>query len=163
LITSNGMSTRKRTLLLWVVMLLVPPLGLFLLWRRRDWGITGKIISSVAGLVIFTIWIPPVIITLNLHDILGYHIDWNGHFSHWMVNRDTKSAVAERLEADRAKQRPVEPPPAPAPAPASAPPAAESPTLPPAASPRVSGLTVNPAYWTDFRGPNRAGVYSDGE
>src|ERR1041385_9566708 len=99
------MSSRKRTLLMWFAMLASPPRGLFLLWRRGDWGILGKLISTVAGLLILVIWVPAVIINLNLHDIAGYHIDWNGDFSNWMINRDTKASVAERLEADRAKQR----------------------------------------------------------
>jgi outer membrane protein assembly factor BamB len=151
------MSTRKRTLLMWVAMLVFPPLGLFLLWSRGDWGVTGKLISTVAGLIIFAMWVPGLIINLNLHDILGYHVDWNGNFSHWMVNRDTKANVAEKLEADRAKQHEITSMMVPAPEP-PAPAASPAPS-----APAVTSTPTKPSYWTDFRGPNRAGIYAEAD
>lgn len=153
-----------------LAMVLLPPVGLVLLWMRPGKpgtgigrtiaGFTGKLALS-ALLVILTL-----IYMVNL-DILHMEmsgVGWKPIFSF----RDPKSDQ-DALEQHRAQQA------------ASAPPASTSATPPatadpsaPAATPETSGTaaaaatgvaanatSVPRAYWTDFRGPNRDGIYKE--
>src|SRR5580700_181964 len=82
-------------------------------------------------------------IVLVLH-IYGIRIDWNGNMSH--VTIKNLASDNARLEQSRAAQK-TEPPPPP---PVAAAPVEKAPVK-----------LVKAAYWTDFRGPNRAGEYSE--
>jgi outer membrane protein assembly factor BamB len=83
-----------------------------------------------------------IAIVLLLH-LYGIRIDWNGNMSHVTIkNLATDNA---RVEQSRAAQK-TEPPPAVA--------AVEKAVAAPV-------KLVKAAYWTDFRGPNRAGEYTE--
>jgi outer membrane protein assembly factor BamB len=92
----------------------------------------GAIVLSLLGLV------------LALH-LYGLRLDWSGDMSHATIQNSARNDA--RVEQSRAAQR-TEPPPAPVPI--------EKPLE--AATP-VRMLKA--AYWTDFRGPNRAGEYAE--
>jgi outer membrane protein assembly factor BamB len=81
-----------------------------------------------------------IALAVGLH-LYGLRIDWNGNMSHVTIqNRATNDA---RVEESRAAQQ-SEPVPAPI--------AAEKP---------APVKIIKAAYWTDFRGPNRAGEYTE--
>jgi outer membrane protein assembly factor BamB len=82
-------------------------------------------------------------IVLLLH-LYGIRVDWNGNMSH--VTIKNLASDNARVEQSRAAQR-TEPPP---------PPAIEK-----TVAAAVPVKLVKVAYWTDFRGPNRAGEYSE--
>src|SRR5579883_460409 len=133
---------------LWLAILLFPPLGLVLLWMRRD-TLVLKIAETVAVLAIAAV---------ELVYVYGFRIVWNGNMDHviaWGFHMKARHDAV--LEASRAKQEPLPqpepPPPAPEPEPA--------PAEPVEVKPQVPARPVS--YWTDFRGPHRDGVYSEGE
>src|SRR5271154_5346135 len=76
--------------------------------------------------------------------LYGLRIDWNGNMSHVRIKNLARNNA--RVEESRAAQR-SEPVPIPV--------AVEKPSA-------VAPVKlVKAAYWTDFRGPNRAGEYSE--
>ena len=132
--------------------LLLPPVGLIVLWARRDAATRTKIIGTVA------------IVLLGA----GYF------FLYGALSRSNHEAQYAALEQHRAQQQAL--PTAPSPDSAAATVTA-SPT--PGTQPATSGPTANtpaagtPAetaaahasrnYWTNFRGPNRDGRYDEME
>jgi outer membrane protein assembly factor BamB len=101
--------------------------------RRTVLGIVS-VLSSLVGIV------------LLLH-VYGIRIDWNGNMSH--VKIKNLASDNARLEQSRAAQK-TEPAPA---APIAAVPVEKTIEAP--------VKLVKAAYWTDFRGPNRAGEYTE--
>ena len=73
----------------------------------------------------------------------GIRIDWNGNMSHVSIKNLARNDA--RLEENRAAQHTEEPPVA-----VAAPIPVEKPVK-----------LIKASYWTDFRGPNRAGEYSE--
>jgi outer membrane protein assembly factor BamB len=134
----------RSRLALWAGILVFPPLGLVLLWMRR--GV--RPLARIAG----TLGICVVAI-VELFLVYGMRLEWNGALKVSGVSFETRAQRDRRLEASRARQR-VE-----APLPAPAPVAAPVETAPVVAAKEH----VPPSYWTDFRGPNRAGVYAETE
>ena len=124
----------RSRLALWLSIFLFPPLGLVLLWARGDLGVLRRIAGTL-GIVIIAI--------LELFFVYGMRVVWNGTFSPTTVTFDTRARQYARLEESRERQR------------------AERAV---AALPVQTPAIVQPAsYWTDFRGPNRAGVYTETE
>src|SRR5271155_3112310 len=78
--------------------------------------------------------------------LYGLRIDWNGNMSHVRIKNLARNNA--RVEESRAAQRSE---PAPVPAPVEK----------PAEIAAVPVKLIKTAYWTDFRGPNRAGEYSE--
>jgi outer membrane protein assembly factor BamB len=79
--------------------------------------------------------------------LYGIRIDWNGNMSR--VRLKNVARTNSRVEESRAAQR-VEPAPVPV----------EQPVEAAAPAPAAPAKFVKAAYWTDFRGPNRAGEYA---
>jgi outer membrane protein assembly factor BamB len=138
----------RSRLALWLGVFLFPPVGLVFLWIRGDVRV-WKRIAATLGIVVIAI--------LELFYVYGMRVVWNGTVKVTGVTFESRARHDARLEADRARQRTETPPPV-APAPVeSTPPAAE---LAPIRAPEK----IQPAaYWTDFRGPGRAGVYTETE
>lgn len=120
--------------------LLLPPLGLILLWLypTRVWKkLAGSLAIALLGVA-------------HLFLVYGMRIELRGNGLTPLITFRSKARHYAELERSRAQQQPIvtasaEPAPAPAaetkPAPAPAPP------------------PETPAYWTRFRGPNMDGVY----
>src|SRR5579864_9195175 len=122
----------RSRLALWLSIFLFPPLGLVLLWMRGDLGVLRRIAGTL-GIGIIAI--------LELFLVYGMRVVWNGAFSPTAVTFDTRARQYARLEESRARQR------------------AEAAVA--ALSVRTPTIVQPADYWTDFRGPNRAGVYSE--
>jgi outer membrane protein assembly factor BamB len=88
---------------------------------------------------IFSVVLSLIAIVFALH-LYGIRIDWNGNMSHVAI-KSTASNYA-KVEESRAAQKTEVLPAAPVPV--------EKPVR-----------LINAAYWTDFRGPNRAGEYAE--
>jgi outer membrane protein assembly factor BamB len=127
---------------LWTGILLFPPLGLVLWWMRRGVGSLARIAGTL-GICLLAI--------VELFAVYGMRLEWNGALKVSGVSFETRAKRDARLEAFRA-QRAVE---------AAAPFETAIAAVPPAPAP--ANEHVAPAYWTDFRGPNRAGVYAETE
>lgn len=111
--------------------LLLPPLGLVLLWRRPDLG-TGRKLLGTAGIAFYAL-LYAALVVLALMQFAGLEMEWRGGFPPVLTFRKTKPDYAA-VEAHRARQTNQVTAPAPA---------------------------VTGAYWTDFRGPNRDGHYTE--
>ncbi len=134
---------------LWAGILLFPPLGLVLWWMRRGIGPVARIAGTL-GICVVAI--------VELFAIYGMRLEWNGGMSVSGISFETRAQRDRRLEASRARQRVQAP--VPPPTPVAAPVETARVVLP--APARTAKLRA-PAYWTDFRGPNRAGVYAETE
>src|SRR2546425_10728079 len=116
-----------------IASLLLPPLGLVLLWRSRDVRLGRKLLGSV-GVLFYSILYAALIVGF-LMLVGGLEIEWRGGFPPVLTFRKTKPNY-ESVEAHRARQ---------------------------AKSPSDSTLSASSsdAYWTDFRGPRRDGHYAE--
>lgn len=137
----------RSRLALWVSIFVFPPLGLVLLWKR-DLGVLRRIAGTLA---IF------IIAIVELIYVYGMRVIWNGTVMPFTVSFESQARHDARVEQHRLRQRAESPPVEP---PASAP-VAVTPAVIPAAM-RIPEK-ARPAYWTDFRGPDRAGVYTETE
>ncbi|HXI44633.1 MAG TPA: PQQ-binding-like beta-propeller repeat protein [Bryobacteraceae bacterium] len=142
---------------LWLSVFIFPPFALVLLWMRGDLGVLRRIAGTLAICVVAIV---------ELFYVYGMHILWDGNVKPYGVSFASRSRHDALVEATRARQRVERPP-------QQAALVETAKSLPPAAAPSLSApasskpaMTVRekpePAgYWTDFRGPNRAGVYAE--
>ena len=135
----------RSRLALWLSIFLFPPLGLVLLWMRSGARVIWRIAGSLGILVI-------AIVELFL--VYGMRLEWNGNMQVQKISFASRNRHYAELEQNRERQRAELPAPAPA---VSAPVVATTNRAPAPEKPRPV------AYWTDFRGPNRAGVYTETE
>jgi outer membrane protein assembly factor BamB len=121
----------------WLSVFIFPPLGLVLLWMRGDWGVFRRLAATVGILAIAF---------AELIFVYGMRIEMGGGGD--LMGITFKSRVARHdADVEQSRARQME----------AAPVAAE-----PVAKPAIAVETPKPAaYWTDFRGPNRAGVYAE--
>jgi outer membrane protein assembly factor BamB len=98
---------------------------------------------TVLGAIALICSLLAAVLVLHLY---GIRIDWNGNMSHVTIRNLASDNAA--VEQSRAAQK-AEPVPTPPPAEVAEPAAAAPVKL------------VKAAYWTDFRGPNRAGEYTE--
>ena len=132
----------RGRLALWAGILMFPPLGLMLWWMRRGVGPVARIAGTL-GICLVAV--------VELFAVYGMRLEWNGALKVSGVSFETRAQRDARLEASRAWQR----------APAAA--LVETARAVTAPAPARTNEHVTPAYWTDFRGPNRAGVYAETE
>lgn len=135
--------------------LVVPPLGAAALWGTalRAWK---KLLLTVLLLALTGVY---------LVVFFGLRVELSGGGNRPIFTFRNFERRMAALEQDRARQAQLSPPAAPA---AAEPPPAPAPATEPAAEP-VAAATAAPAStlpansWTDFRGPQRDGIYRQGE
>src|SRR5260370_40489629 len=159
------MRSRPFRIWMWSSIFVFPPLGFVLMVMRSDWSKLRRFATTflIAIIAVVELWFG--ILHLRIHERLGIHMEWNGDFTSFFFNRESRAEHAARLERDREKQRAL-PPIATAPGPEPAPVAAASSTSAESAPAKVQAATPTPAkfyYWTDFRGPKREGAISQVE
>jgi len=129
----------RSRLALWLGIFLFPPVGLVLLWMRGNMRVWSRLASTL-GICIVAI--------LELFYVYGMRVEWNGDMQVQKISFASRRKHYAKLEENRARQR--------AEAPVVSTAAATAPAKEPAPE-----RTQSVSYWTDFRGPNRAGVYSE--
>ncbi len=137
----------------WISALVLPPFGLYLLWKRRSVALWWKLCASA----LILIWMPLGLWTAaRAARVLGIPIERDGSGRIAILSVRPGESHYQRLEENRKQQRtqPVET-------------AAAVPPPPPAvaAKPEPSKAATaskGSAYWTDFRGPGRDGHYRQG-
>lgn len=155
------MRSRRFRIWMWVSIFVFPPLGFILMVMRSDWSKLRRFATTFLIAAIAVAELLVGITQFRIHDRLGIHIDWNGNFTRLFFVRESRAEHEARLERDREKQRAL-------PLPiatevATAPVQVESaPTKTAASPPAVPAKPPRFSYWTDFRGPNRAGEYTQG-
>lgn len=137
--------------------LLVPPLGLVLLWLRPGIGFFRKVLASL-GIAILA--------GLHLYFFFGLRVELDGtgrypifsfyrptnHYAALVESRAKWQAAAVPEETKEVEQVKTPEPASPASVQTEAPPAAEI---------AASVLSAARPYWTDFRGPRRDGRYQE--
>jgi outer membrane protein assembly factor BamB len=158
--TPNWLHSWKTIILTGI---LLPPLGLVLLWVRPSTRVSRKILSSIYIAALATFY---------LYHFFGLHAEFDGSgiVPIFSFQRKDEAHYVD-LEQDRARQAQLPPvfrateelpePEKPASPHAEAPaqPASQKSSLAGESSPSASRSAG--AYWTDFRGPLRAGVYTE--
>jgi hypothetical protein len=135
--------------LLWLCIILVPPIGLILLWKRRDSGLAAKLLGSLMVILfavvhLFLFWGLRVEMDGGVRRPIFTFRNQDRHIAEIEKrHKDEQSVDASKLEVPLSAVTPASP------APSGA--AAESKS--PAA------LT----YWTEFRGPGHIGIYTETE
>ncbi len=136
----------RSRLALWLSILIFPPLGLVLLWMRGGMGVFVRIAASL-GICLLAV--------AELFLVYGMRVEWTGNLKPNWVSFDSGARHDTRVEQSRALQR-VQPVPSDSSKMAMVRTPAHA-VIPAAVS--IPKKTAS-SYWTDFRGPNRAGVYS---
>ena len=137
----------------WVAALLLPPVGLVLLWLRKA-PLLLKCVGSVAILAWTGVWMLKLGLVQMQRDGSGFPLfSWKSAEAHY-----------SELEKSRAKQRAATPVTKPEPVTTAEPPTA--PVAKPAPEPPTNTATVaakqESGYWTSYRGPQRDGHYRQG-
>jgi outer membrane protein assembly factor BamB len=147
----------RSRLALWLSIFIFPPLALVLLWTRGDLGVLRRCAGTLAICVVAIV---------ELFYVYGMHILWDGNVKPYGISFASRARHDALVESTRARQR-VE-----ATSPRTAP-VETAKNLEPVTTPEPAVATpvamkvrdkAEPAgYWTDFRGPNRAGIYAQTE
>ncbi len=116
--------------------LLLPPLGLVMLWRNGEVKLKRKLLGTL-GILLYSL-IYATLIVFILMQVAGLEIEWRGGFPPVLTFAKTKPDYAA-VEAHRARMKEA------------------------ALTPVLTNLprTAARPYWTDFRGPNRDGHYAE--
>ena len=114
--------------------LLLPPLGLVMLWRSGELRLKRKLLGTL-GVLLYSL-IHATLIVFILMQVAGLEIEWRGGFPPVLTFAKTKPDYAA-VEAHRERVKQTS-----------------------AALSNTSVATATP-YWTDFRGPNRDGHYAE--
>jgi outer membrane protein assembly factor BamB len=139
----------KSSFVIWLCLLIFPPFGLVLLWLKKGSRLIVKLLGSLAA-ILFVI--------LHLYLFWGLKIELNGAISRPIFsfsslekhNQEIDRRHAEEQSVDASQLRVILPD-------VSQPVATISPVKPVTrTSPAVSH-----AYWTEYRGPGRNGIYEE--
>ena len=132
-----------------LALILLPPLGLVLLWKRPSAGLALKAAGTLGAVVLNV---------AHLVILFGLRMELDGSGSRPIFYFGGREAHYREIEESRSHE------PAPAPAQevaASLAASAESaaPVAPPAPPATAAAVRTEDAYWTDYRGPLRDGHY----
>ena len=137
----------KHSFVIGLGLIIFPPLGFVLLWLKKDNRLITKLLGSAAA-ILFAI--------LHLYLFWGLRIELNGALSRPIVsfqsvekhNQEIDRLHAEDQSVDASQMRTAPP--------EVAPPAAVPSPETPVAEPAAANAR---AYWTEYRGPGRNGIY----
>ncbi len=139
-----------------LICLLLPPVGFVLLWFRG-----GRVTEKLAGSLLLA-----ALMVAHLFAFYGLRVEMDGTGMSPIFTFYDPAAHYDEIEKSRQEQGSsvVEAASQPPVAAASTAPAASSPpaTAPPPVSASPASPPAGHAYWTDFRGPNRDGHYTQG-
>lgn len=141
----------KNRIVVWLCILLLPPLGIVLLWMRRESRLPIKLAGSLAA-ILFAV--------LHLVYFWNLRIELNGGLTRPFVGFRNPNKHNEEIEKLRTEERSIDTSRMPALPPETV---HAVPTEPrPQPKPQLKP-TVSTAYWTEFRGPGRTGIYTEAE
>ncbi len=146
------MRISQKSMVTLAAALILPPVGLVLLWLRAGTSVVRKILGSLAIVIIGVV---------QLFLFYGLHVELSGGFSPVFSFQSSERHYRE-LEAHRAASQAAEP----AAVALAVPPAAEPSTAAPSAPELAKTGSAVPAtggstYWADFLGPGRLGRYDE--
>ncbi len=128
---------------LWLCIILLPPVGLIMLWFRKS-SLWIKLLGSIAAIVIGFI---------HLYYFGGLRVEMDGAMRRPRLtftnttahNREIERLHREEQAVDMSQAQPTTP-------------VAEAPIIPVKSEAKPVSL---PSYWTEFRGPGHVGIYAE--
>ncbi len=145
---TNFLWHRNRALI-WLLILGFPPMGLILLWMRRGSRLSTKLLGSLAAIVF---------LIAHLFLFWGLSVEMDGGMRRPRFSFKHTERHSKEIERRRAEDHSVDASQTQVALPAIAP--QPSRTVAPVQTPEPAP-TVASAYWTDFRGPSREGIYGE--
>jgi len=152
----------RSRLAFWLVSLLLPPVGLVLLWMRPGIRIPRKMLGSLLLVILGVAY---------LHRFFGLRMELDGTGVRPIFTFSKPESHYTVLEESRQRQREVFPAQSATPAglvgtartstSLQAPEERHEPKAPPKLPSTAPALKLSAAYWTDFRGPGRDGRYNE--
>lgn len=141
--------------ILWSCVLLLPPAGLVLIWMRRDLRLWLKIMDSLIAMVC---------LVLHLSLFWGFRMEMDGGMRRPIFSFRSARRHDREIEMRRRVENSVDASAIAAAQQVAAPTGETAKKTDPAkvAQPGLKATAAN-SYWTDFRGPGRAGIYAAGE
>jgi outer membrane protein assembly factor BamB len=137
----------KNRIVVWLGIILLPPLGLGLLWMRRESRLPIKLAGSILAILFF---IGHLILFWNLH------IELNGGLTRPYIGFRNPKKHNEAIEKLRLAEHSIDA------SRMSAAPAEAIKELP--AKPALQSIhSADIPYWTEYRGPGRTGIYAETE
>jgi outer membrane protein assembly factor BamB len=141
----------KNRMVVWLCILVLPPLGIVLLWLRRDSRLLTKLAGSLAAILFGVVHL---VLFWNLR------IELDGSTMRPIFSFRDSARHNEEIEKLRQAEQSMD--------------ASQIQTLPPApiqtmpAEPTPEPKPKSPppssyAYWTEYRGPGRTGIYAEAE
>ena len=127
--------------------LLLPPVGIALIWVRRGWAIRTKIVSTLAVILLSIgyVYVYRVITVSRAND---------AHYAALEQHRAQQAALAPGTEPQPATAEAAQPQ-------ANANPPAEAAASASPSNSETASAHAGRNYWTSFRGPNRDGRYEE--
>lgn len=129
--------------------LILPPVGIVLLWIRRNTPVVTKIAGTVAIVVLVGLY-------FSLFRMWRNSSANEAHYAELEQHR-----AQQQAQAASGTQQPAAVPNAPQPAATATPAANGQPAAPTGTTPETAAAHATRNYWTNFRGPNRDGRYDE--
>jgi outer membrane protein assembly factor BamB len=141
----------KSRFVLWLFLILIPPIGLIILWMRRESRLIVKLTGTLAAILL---------VVAHLVIFWSLHVEFDGSmmrpiFSFRNVNRHN-----EQIENLRQAEHSIDASQIQTPAPVAVQPAPEEIIPKPEPKPQPGATSI---YWTEYRGPGRMGIYAETE
>jgi outer membrane protein assembly factor BamB len=133
-----------------LLIILIPPLGILLLWMKHDSRLLTKLAGSLAAIVF---------VVAHLVLFWNFHVEFDGGMKRPIFTFKNSNRHNEEIEKLRWAEHSIDASRIQAPAPDVVQTGEESGQMPKPQSPR----TAPNNYWTDFRGPGRTGIYAETE
>jgi outer membrane protein assembly factor BamB len=140
----------KSGIVIGLFIILIPPLGIVLLWMKRDSRILTKLAGSLAAIVF---------VVAHLVLFWNFHAEFNGGMTRPIFTFKNSNRHNEEIEKLRLAEHSIDASRIQALAPAEVQPGKESSQKAKPQSPRPASNN----YWTEFRGPGRNGIYAETE
>jgi outer membrane protein assembly factor BamB len=139
----------KNRLVILISLLVLPPLGLALIWMRRENRLANKIAGSLTAIVFGV---------LHLFLFWGLRVEMDGSGTRPLFTFKNPDRHTAEIEKRHAEERATDTSQMQVSAPEVASPAPITRAVDPGPSPKPA---LPPPYWTEFRGPGRNGIYAE--
>jgi outer membrane protein assembly factor BamB len=139
----------RNRIVLWLFLILIPPVGLILLWMRRESRLSAKLAGTLAAILF---------VVIHLILFWSFHIELDGSTLHPAFYFRNTNKHNEQIENLRQAERSIDT--SLIPSPAAVQPAREEITPKPEPKPQPASSST---YWTEYRGPGRTGIYAETE
>ncbi len=139
----------KHSAVVLILILLLPPLGLVLIWMKRDSRLATRFVGSLAAIAFGV---------LHLFLFWGLRMEMNGSMTRPILTFKNSAKHDAEIERRHNEERSIDASQLQAPLQATAPAASKTAAAEPAPLARPA---MPRAYWTEFRGPGRNGIYTE--